>query len=638
MLVRFRLLVVSSMFLLVAACCTPGWAQPGQRDNPLSWDRNVRGLFSRYCWGCHKAEDSNGGVDLASDTDPRRIRSNRDTWETVQFVLMDKSMPPDGAKQPSEEERKWMLGFLEETLGEIDCQTLTDPGPPPLRRLNRVEYDNAIFDLTGLDLSIAAETFPPDTSSYGFDNIGAALAMTPVQVEQYHSAAGQVVEALLALRGSATGPYQRIIGDDSASGQQQLRQRLQRFSDKAFRRPTAASWVERLMTLYQQSRDHGEDHETAMGHVVTAVLMAPQFLLRIEQNQPDEGEPYRVDDYELASRLSFFLWSRPPDAPLLKLAARDKLRQPEVLRQQMERMLRDARSEALVKNFFGQWLGLRSVLTHPVDSDQFPELDDRLRHAMLAEAEACLMEMIQSDRPVIELIDSDYTYLNASLAQHYQFSSEQMPAQGEAEQTLQRISLTDRRRGGLLTTAALLMVQSDPNRTNIPRRGNYIADRILGDPPPPPPPDAPELETVADGRQVPLRERFEKHSASPNCASCHAKIDPIGFALENYDAVGRWRAEDAGQPIDSTGTMPDGFELSGAVSLKDMLLESRQAFVRTLAKQMLIYALGRGLMDADRCIIESIVSADAAQPLRFAELTWIVISSRPFLNRRNPDY
>lgn len=617
---------------LMLLISTPVHAQPGQQDNPFSWDRNVRGLFSRYCYRCHKEVDPSGGIDLTKDTDPRMILNNRDIWEQVQFVLQDGSMPPEDAQQPSDEQRGWMLGFLAETLEQIDCETLNDPGPPPLRRLNRVEYDNAIFDLTGLDLALAITTFPPETSSFGFDNNGQALTMTPVQVEQYHAAARRVAAELIATRTTSPEAYRRIFGPGEPADDQQLRAHFQTLSDRAFRRPAQTSWVDRLMELYRYSRSADEDHETAMGHVVTAVLMAPQFLLRVEQNRPDEDEPYPVDDYELASRLSFFLWSRPPDQELLDLAAKQELRIPEVLRQQTMRMLADPRSKALVQQFFGQWLGFRSVLTHEVDSDVFPEFDDELRSAILAEVEAVLSEIVTKDRPISDLLDSDYSYLNARLARHYG-----LPADGLSE-TVQRVHLTDRRRGGILTSAAVLLVQSDPNRTNIPRRGNYIADRIFGDPAPPPPPDVPQLEAVASEGNLTLRELFEKHSASPACASCHERIDPFGFALENYDALGRWREQDAGQPIDPAGRLPDGRELEGPVSLKDLLLDSPAAFTRTMARNLMIYALGRAPVEADRCVLDEIAAASKDRAPQFSEVVWSIVNSRPFLYRRNPEY
>ncbi len=619
--------------LVELLCAVPASAQPGQENNPLSWDRNIRGLFSRYCYRCHSSDDPAAGIDLAQDEDPRMILNHRDTWETVQIVLDDQSMPPDDAKQPSAEDRQLMLDFLRETLSSVDCESVDDPGPPPLRPLNRVEYDNAILDLTGLGLSIAAETFPADVSSYGFDNIGSALAMTPVQVQQYYAAAQRVIEEIVAGKQSTPELYERLIGTLEAPEEEELRDRMRRFSDAAFRRPASDRWIDRLTGLYQQSRASGEKHETAMGLVITAVLMAPQFLMRIEHNQLDHEGPYPVDDYELASRISYFLWSRGPDDQLLALASNGQLSQPDLLQKQVERMLVDSRSQALVGNFFGQWLGLRSVLTHEVDVDVFPEFDAELRNAMVGEVEAFLSELIYKNRPIHDLLDCNYGYLNGRLARHYGLS-----IHGFSEDEFRRIEFPDRRRGGVLTTAALLFSQSDPNRTNIPRRGNYIADRILGDPPPAPPPDVPQLEAAGDGRQVTLRELFEKHREAAACAGCHARIDPFGFALENYDALGRWRDEEAGQVIDPSGKLLDGQELDGPESLKDFLVESRQAFTRSLAKNLLIYALGRGLIDADRCILDSIVQADQNHPLRFSELVWKIVNSRPFLYRRNPEF
>jgi hypothetical protein len=285
-------------------------------------------------------------------------------------------------------------------------------------------------------------------------------------------------------------------------------------------------------------------------------------------------------------------------------------------------MLADRRSGALVRNFFGHWLGLRGLADKQVDSDVFPEYDAALAGLLVAEVEAVLEEIVTQDRPLSHLIDADYTYLNDRLARHYD-----LPAVAGTE--LQRVSLSDRRRGGVLTSGALLMSQADPNRTNVPRRGNYIADRILGRAPPPPPPDVPPLT---------LRELLEKHRESATCGGCHGRIDPIGFSLENYDAIGRWRTLDAGKPIDPSGTLPDGHELDGPVALKDCLLGAREPFLRQFARMLLIYALGRGLEEADECVIRDLIAAAEADDLRFSAVVQTVVASRPFLYRRNPEF
>jgi hypothetical protein len=612
-------------------CAASAHAQPGRHQDPLSWDRNVGGLFRRHCYSCHNEEQTRGDVNLAMDTDPRLILKHRDKWEIALHLLDSGDMPPaDAATRPSANERKLMLQFLEQTLADLDCDSVNDPGPPPLRRLNRTEYDNAISDLTGLNLRLA-EDFPPDPSSFGFDNIGPALTFSPVQIEQYHAAARKAVQAVIDVQDTSPELYARMFGSADETDADATREVIRRFADRTFRRPAAESFIERLMEIYQKSREADEDHQTAVQHVFTAVLMSPRFLIRVEENREQTNQPYRIDDYELASRLSFFLWSRPPDEVLLQLASEGRLSEAETLRIQALRMLKDARSQALVKNFFGQWLGLRGMASHQVDADVFPEYDAELGGLMLAEAESLLAEIVEQDRPITDLIDADYAYLNERLAKHYALDSVRGPE-------LRRVKLTDRRRGGVLTSAALLMLQSDPNRTNVPRRGNYIADRILGTAPPPPPPDVPALETAADGKPVPLRELLEKHRASPACANCHARIDPLGFALDNYDALGRWRTHDAGQPIDASGQLPDGAELDGPVALKDVLLESREAFIRSFARNLLIYALGRGLEEVDQCVIRDMIAAANAEEDRFSAIVLALINSRPFLYRRNPEF
>jgi hypothetical protein len=617
--------------VLVLACVAPAHAQPGRHQDPLSWDRNVGGLFRRHCYSCHNEEETRGDVNLAMDTDPRLILKHHEKWEIASHLLESGDMPPaDAATRPTADERKLMLQFLEQTLTDLNCDSVNDPGPPPLRRLNRTEYDNAISDLTGLNLRLA-EDFPPDPSSFGFDNIGPALTFSPVQIEQYHAAARKAVQAVIDVRQTSPELYARMFGSPDETDAAATREAIRRFTDRAFRRPAAESFVERLMDIYRKSREADEDHQTAVQHVFAAVLMSPRFLIRVEENRESSNEPYRIDDYELASRLSFFLWSLPPDDALLQLASEGRLSDPETLRSQTLRMLKDARSQALVKNFFGQWLGLRGVASHQVDADVFPDYDAELGRLMLAETESLLAEIVEQDRPITDLIDADYAYLNERLAKHYALDSVRGPE-------LRRVKLTDRRRGGVLTSAALLMLQSDPNRTNVPRRGNYIADRILGAAPPPPPPDVPALETAADGKPVPLRELLEKHRASPACANCHARIDPLGFALENYDALGRWRTHDAGQPIDASGQLPDGAELDGPVALKDVLLESREAFIRSFAKNLLIYALGRGLEEVDECVIRDMVAAAKAEEDRFSAIVLALVNSRPFLYRRNPEF
>ncbi len=619
----------------LVSCCiiwipAAAFAQPDKDKDELSWDRNIRGLVDRYCTKCHNENKLSGDVNLAQDIDVRLILEHRDTWQTALTAIENADMPPDGAKQPSEKERQLLQQFLKKTLDEIDCST-EEPGKPVLRRLNRVEYDLAILDLTGLDLKLAEE-FAPDATAHGFDHLGDVLSLSPAQVEQYHNAAKTIVAELRKQQELQPQLFRNVFGQeptDEASGPTVARAAMERFATRAFRRPAPADYIDRLMTIYQQARDRQQSHYDAISHLVTAVLISPKFLMRVEQDQADAKGPYPVDDYELATRLSFFLWSRPPDSKLLELAAAGELSKIDVLERTTLEMLADERSGALVNNFFGQWLSLREISSHQPDASKFPEFNEELRKAMSDEIRGLLMEVVQRDRPITDLIDANYTYLNEPLAKHYGIDS----VKGQA---MQRVTLDDRRRGGLLTSAALLMLQSDPARTNVPRRGNFIAGRVLGTPPPPPPPNVPLLEDVAaDGKLRSLRELLELHRSKPECASCHAKMDPLGFAMENYDAIGRWRTEDNGFAIDPSGMDASGRLFSGPVELKDMLLEQKEAFAKTLNKNLLIYALGRGLQRSDECVLRDVMTAAADNDYRFSSIVVSIVKSIPFRYRRN---
>ena len=582
-----------------------------KKEPPLSWDRSIRAHFQRYCYRCHNPEKRKGEIELTRDEHPRLIAQNRKVWQTALEMIESREMPPKKEAQPKDEERARMVEFLKKTLGELECKDDRDPGKPVVRRLNKTEYDAAVFALTGLDLDLA-DRFSPDASSYGFDSIAEALAVSPVLVEQYHEAA----KKLLAEVDKNPEAKKRVdLGDP--------RKTIEAFASKAFRRPVEPALLDKLMTLHAKG---------GLQPALLAVLISPRFLMRIESVKPEAKGPYLVDDYDLASRLSFFLWSGPPDDVLLELAAKGGLRTPEAVEAQTRRLLADPRSRALGDNFVGQWLQLRGLATHKPDPKVFPGFTESLRTSMKKEVDLFLREIVSKDRPLTELVDADYTYLNEELAAHYGI-------EGVKGAELRRVSLPDRRRGGLLTSAALLMLQSDPDRNNVPRRGNFVARAILGTSPPPPPPDVPPLEDVKGepGKELTLRERLELHRSKPDCRGCHSKIDPLGFGLENYDAIGRWREVEAGRPVDASGVLPNGKAFTGPVELKKILLERRDDFARTTAENLLIYALGRGLQLEDECVVRDAVKAAQADGYKFSALVLAIVKSHPFRHRRNPD-
>ncbi len=641
-------------------------AQPGYDKDPLSWDRVVHAKFSRFCFKCHGSNEPTADVDLAIDENPLLIRRNRDKWELVLEALKSGAMPPEDARELGDEDRELMIKFLDRTLGEVDCDGAGDPGRPVMRRLNRNEYDKAVVDLTGLDLKLS-RNFPAETQAYGFDNIGEALTLTPLEVQQYHDAANTIVHELLASHDGDDARKrvysQTFIAEpsDSLSPRDAAREVIVAFANRAFRRDADPAFIEGLLVAYDRALSEGADHETAVGYLLTGVLVSPRFLMLVEADQPDTDEPYPVDDFELATRLSFFLWSRPPDDELRQVAQQGKLRDDKMLRKQTLRMLADDRAIALVENFFSQWLGVNELDTFAPDPTTFPEFDDSLRRAMRDEVHLFLSEMVKENRPVTEIIDAKHIYLNERLARHYGLTEELSTSartsnrpQSSQPESMRRVVLTESVRGGLLTSAAMLMLQSDPTRTNIPRRGNYIAGRILGAPPPPPPPNVPPLDQAGgDSKHLTLRERLDLHRSEPQCATCHSKIDPLGFALENFDAIGRWRDTENGAAIDASGELPgtidldgtdldgtqlDATQFDGAAEMKTVLLQRKAEFRETFVKNLLVYALGRGINGGDVCLQRQVTEVAEASDDRFADVVWSIVQSDTFRKRRNAEY
>ena len=404
---------------------------------------------------------------------------------------------------------------------------------------------------------------------------------------------------------------------------------LSSLARRAFRRPVTAADVQPLLAFYRDGRKEG-GFDTGIQRALEAMLVSPDFLFRVEHDQP--GAVYRVNDYDLASRLSFFLWSSIPDEQLLQLAGQGKLKDAAVLRGQVRRMLDDARSHALVENFAGQWLHLRNLATVKPDPQDFPEFDETLRRAFEQETELFFESLLREDRSLFELLDANYTFLNQRLAEHYG-----IPNVYGAQ--FRRVALADANRGGLLGQGSILTVTSYPNRTSVVQRGRWILENLLGAPPPPPPPDVPDLKPHGqDGRQLTLREQMEQHRANAVCASCHARMDPIGFSLENYDAIGRWRSKDAGSPINATGKLPDGTEFDGPAGLKKLLLSKyRDDFAAAVTERLLTYALGRGLEYYDEPAIRAITRQAARDNYRLSALIQAIVESTPFQKRRALD-
>lgn len=405
---------------------------------------------------------------------------------------------------------------------------------------------------------------------------------------------------------------------------------LNEFTCRAFRRPVTDDDTAAYVRLYQQRRDAGDNLVRSLKVAISAVLISPQFLFRIEQD-PDSNRADStrdLNDFELASRLSYFLWSTMPDEELFEIAKRRHLKQPDVLRSQIRRMLADPKRQTFVENFCGQWLQLRNLDILNPDKGLFPDFDASLRMSMRRETELFFESLIHEDRSVLELLDADYTFANDRLAKHYG-----LPSTGSSG--FQKVRLPDDHRGGVLTQGSILTVTSNPTRTSPVKRGKWILENILGAAPPPPPPMVEPLdESSAAVSKGSLRERMELHRSKPGCASCHQRMDPLGFGFENFDAIGRWRTEDAGFAIDSSGDLPSGESFKTPKEFRKILLAHRDEFARCLTEKMLTYALGRGLEYYDKCAVDIIEAALKANDYRFSVLIESIVTSEPFQRKR----
>lgn len=417
------------------------------------------------------------------------------------------------------------------------------------------------------------------------------------------------------------------VPSDKVSAEKATETVLQRLISRAYRRPAHQDEVQRLSELASRVRSDGGSYEESIQVALQAVLLSPHFLFKVERHVPlgSDGQSRPLTEFELATRISYFLWSSMPDDELLRAAWQGELSKPNVLRNQVARMLKDPRSNQFIENFAGQWLQLRKLERTPPDPKRFPEVTPYLLGLMERETLTFVAGVMRRNMPVTTLLDGEFTYLNEDLAKYYGIP-------GVQGKEFRQVSLAGTPRAGILTHASVLLVTSNPTRTSPVKRGKWILENLLNTPPPPAPPDVPELEKgLLSGT---LRERMEQHRSNPSCAACHNMMDPLGFALENFDAVGRWRTQDGKEPIDASGEFPDGTKFVGVGELRVLLVQERQEqFVRCLTEKMMIYALGRGLEYYDKCAVDKIVSDIKERDYRFAYLIAGIIESQPFQNQ-----
>jgi Protein of unknown function (DUF1592)/Protein of unknown function (DUF1588)/Protein of unknown function (DUF1585)/Protein of unknown function (DUF1587)/Protein of unknown function (DUF1595) len=649
---RFQVLFVAATLVLVSnfgwiaggadsAETKPASADAASTAKP-SFSAEVSPLLTTYCVGCHSGEKPPGDVVLQfKDESEARSRAANDMefWGKVVDELVSKEMPPTRAKRwPTDAERKLLVDWINRDILAAANAGEPNPGPYCVRRLNNREYANTVRDLLYLpaDWNAAAD-FPADERGDGFDTNSDTLTLSPVLVEHYLDAAEKSVgyafnqngkdirrDNTLASRSKLNAPSANFK-EDFADRQAKVRLNIEVFAPRAYRRPVSKEEIDGLMRFAALSFTHdGESFDKASGLAMRAALMSPEFLFRLERN-PDPngaGKVFEITEFQLATRLSYFLWSSMPDDELYGCAKAGKLR--ENLAAQIARMLKDPKAISLTKDFLGQWLEIRSL-------GQTPNCPPELLAAMLGETEHFFNYIIQEDRSIIDFLDADYTFVNEKLAEHYGIPD----VTGDE---FQRVDIDPDVRGGIFTQASFLTLTSKPlgtsRRTSPVNRGKWILENIFNQKLPPPPPNVPSL-AIDDGHELTgtVRQVFEQHRADPKCAECHARMDPYGFALENYDGFGAWRNQDNHVDVDASGEI-NGQPFKTPREFRAILASRREEFRRAFVQKLLSYSLGRGIQNYDRPAVDAICAAVAADENRFSSVILNIAKSYPFQHAR----
>jgi hypothetical protein len=599
-------------------------AQPAR----YSFD-DAQAFLKGQCQICHQGTAPAGGFDIQQIASPSTIRSEAARWNRLALRIRNGEMPPKGASVPPADQREQFTSWVTLSVREATCAAGDMPSPARIRRLNRDEYAATIRDLLDLQVDLSSSLPADGAGGEGFDNAAETLFLSPLLSEKYIKAAKFVMDAAAKEYKSR----ERILvarPGNGVSPEQAAREILQAFLPRAFRRPVTPEDVAEYLTLFRAARKQGQQFEPAILFTLQAVLVSPKFLFLAEP--PNfTAELRRIDPYSLASRMSYFLLGSMPDDLLVDIAAAGKLHEPAVVHELIPRMLRREQAMEFAKRFVDQWLRIRQLDTDKApDAKLFPAwaTDEDLRSDIRLQPAIFFHEILKRDLSLLNLIDSSQTVVTRKLARHV---GETITFTGDAQQPQWANLPKGSTRGGLLGMPAVLAVSSYPYRTSPVLRGAWILESILGTPPPPPPAEVPALEKQASAESPrSVREMLTLHRANPACATCHSRIDPLGFALENYDFIGRWRDQDAGKPIDNRGELPDGSIVAGPQSLKAALLDRKDLFARNLTVKMLGYALGRGLTLQDSCTVDRIVAELRENDYRAQKLIELVVLSVPF--------
>jgi len=582
----------------------------------------------KYCIQCHGSR-AEAGINLGSALRSPGTTSSFLHWKKAVANVKVHDMPPEHAdKIPTDEERRQFITWI----SKLKYLAKRDPGPFVIRRLSKVEYGNTLQDLYGVNPSIA-DSLPDEVMGAGYLNL-----ISPLQSELFLDIANQVIDQVVSPQGTPpTDVQKRLFGDTPCNVDEYrkaARQVARSLTRAAYRRPPTEAELDVLVGIFALARKNDQDYTASLALMCKAILVSPQFLFITPVVKIDSQDPIvPLDDYQLASRLSYLLWSAPPDAELSALADQGELHKPEVLRAQVQRLLEQPRSRALFDGFGAQWLGVGDLESQTFDRDVFPQMTPSLRKAMLEEARLFFESIVRENQSVLRFVDSDYTYLNEPLAKLYGLE------QSVPGLTMRRVSLKNPNRGGILGMPATLATTSFPNRTSPVRRGVWVLEQILGEHIPPPPPDVPELEQQKqDPKKIDgltLRQRTELHQSKVTCANCHKIFDPIGFGLENFDAIGRWREKDElGLAIDSAGKLPSGESFSNPAELKGLLAKRKAGLARNLTERLMAYAVGRQLEGYDEIVIDQLMVKIAADNYRVRTMIIEVITSYLFTHRR----
>ncbi len=649
---------------------------------------SVLPIVRRSCLGCHTGTGGKGGVNLAGPSIPPSV------WHKAGQVVEAGQMPPHGAPQPTASDREALVAWIGETLAD---DRYRQPGPRLMRRLTRLEYNNTVRDLLELDrdlfqfperLPYTKTYFQPGTGSlgrqltvegieygqkipvllrygslladnraeYGFTNRADALNISPLLMEKYMAVASAIALSpeLERYSGTARALLQPTGG---RTPREVARKRLAELAGRAYRRPPAENEIDALLRPFDMATARGQSFPEALRGSLRTLLASPGLIYLNEPRVASGGKERRLNSWEVASRLSYFLWATTPDRELRALAQEDLLGDEAVLEAQVRRMLRDPKVRELSESFAYQWLQLNEMLGARPDLEVFPKFYKNdafgtnkfnLGTDMLTEALLLIETTLVEDRSILDFLDARYTWVNQNLMKHYglekQFEKELKNGARQFGASLGsrwfRAQLPDRTRGGILGLGATLTMTSTPLRTSPVFRGAWALEVLFNRPPPPPPNVAtPPLggDSPTDTAAAPVRKRVEEHRRNPACASCHNRMDPIGFALENYDGIGGWRTADGPHPVDPSGTLSHGRTFTGIDTFKDALLERREDFVRGFVEHMMSYALGRKIEYYDAPAVNHIVHAARKDDYRFSRIVVEIARSYPFRNVRNEE-